>query len=656
MTAAAASPLAPSGRPVDAGTPPPGDRYKWIALSNTTLGSFIAMMNQSIVIISLPAIFRGIGVNPLGAGNIGLLLWMLLGYMVVSAVLVVTMGRIGDLFGRVRMYNAGFAVFTVASISLAFSPFVGQTGALVLIGLRIVQGVGGALLMANSMAIITDAFPVGERGMALGINIMAGILASFLGLLIGGVLAGIDWRLVFLVSVPFGLFGTVWAYLKLHDTGVRSAARLDWWGNLTFAGGLVLIMVGLTYGLMPNGAHSMGWTGPYVLAELIGGAALLGVFAWVEAHVEEPMFHLGLFKIRAFAGAGLANLLANMGRGGLQFMLILWLQGIWLPLHGYSFESTPLWSGIYLVPMSIGFLATGPLAGRLSDRYGQKWFSTAGMFGASASFIALLLLPVNFNFLPFAALVLVNGLCVGMFSAPNTTTMMNAVPADQRGAASGMRATFMNSGFVLSIGIFFSLVIAGLASSLPKTMFHGLVTQGVPTATAHHVASLPPVGTLFAAFLGYNPLQTLLGPHVLHQVGVVHAATLTGKSFFPALISSAFHDGLVIAFAAAAVLCALAGVASWWAGDSVAASAADEESVVEATDEPLSDGFAEAPLLVGAVHENGRGGPPVDRPRGSPVATALGSPVATAPGPPAVDRVEGSNPRMRSGTRRGVSR
>jgi MFS family permease len=600
MPSAVATPSA-GRRPLPAAGPARPDRYKWVALSNTTLGTFIAMMNQSIVIISLPAIFRGIGVNPLGAGNIGLLLWMLMGYMVVSAVLVVTMGRIGDLFGRVRMYNAGFAVFTLASIGLAASPFVGQSGALVLIVLRVVQGIGGALLMANSMAIITDAFPVSERGMALGVNIMAGIVASFLGLLVGGVLAGIDWRFVFLVSVPFGLFGTVWAYLKLRDTGVRTAARLDWWGNLTFAGGLVLIMLGLTYGLMPHGTSSMGWMGPYVLAELLGGLALLGVFVWVESRVDEPMFHLKLFRIRAFAGAGLANLLANMGRGGLQFMLILWLQGIWLPLHGYSFESTPLWSGIYLVPMSIGFLATGPLAGKLSDRYGQRWFSTAGMFGASASFIAILLLPVNFNYWPFAALVLFNGLCVGMFSAPNTTTMMNAVPADQRGAASGMRATFMNAGFVLSLGIFFSLVIAGLASTLPNTMFHGLAAQGVPAATAQRVAALPPVGTLFAAFLGYNPLQTLLGPHVLHQIGAAHAATVTGKAFFPGLISSAFHDGLVIAFAAAAVLCALAGVASWWAGDSHAASQADEEAVVEATEEPLSDGFAEAPLPVGVA-------------------------------------------------------
>ncbi len=543
------------------------ERYKWNALSNTTLGSFMALLNQSIVIISLPSIFRGIHLQPLAPGNFGYLLWLLLGYLVVTAVLVVALGRIGDQFGRVKMYNAGFLVFTVASIGLAFSPVTGASGAIVLIALRLVQGVGGAMLMANSTAILTDAFPVNQRGTALGFNIIAGTFASFLGLLVGGALAGIDWRLVFLVSVPFGLFGTVWAYATLRETGERAPARLDIWGNVTFAVGLVLIMIGLTYGIQPYGAHTMGWTSPVVLSELIGGFGLLAVFVWIEKRVPEPMFHLSLFKIRAFAGAGSANLLANMGRGGLQFMLILWLQGIWLPLHGYSFEQTPLWSGIYMVPMSIGFLVAGPLSGKLSDRYGQRGFSTAGMVVAAASFIALMQLPINFDFTWFAILSLMNGIGVGLFAAPNTTTIMNGVPADQRGVASGMRATFMNSGFVLSIGIFFSLMVAGLAAKLPSTLSRGLVAQGVSPSVAHHVAGLPPVGTLFAAFLGYNPMRTLLGPHVLANVGPQHASVLTGKTFFPNLISGPFHFGLVIAFSASAALCALAAVASWWAGN-----------------------------------------------------------------------------------------
>ncbi|HUI04927.1 MAG TPA: MFS transporter [Acidimicrobiales bacterium] len=562
------------------------ERYKWTVLVNTTLGVFMALLNTSIVIISLPAIFRGIHVDPLQASNIGLLLWLLQGYMIVTAVLVVTLGRIGDLFGRVRMYNAGFAVFTLGSIALAASPVSGSGGALVLIALRILQGIGGALIMANSMAIITDAFPVTERGMALGINIVAGISGSFLGLLVGGLLSAVNWRWVFLVSVPFGVAGTLWAFLKLRDTGVRAPARIDWWGNATFAVGLVLVMVGLTYGLMPSGGHSTGWTSPWVLLELVGGLATLVVFVVVEARARAPMLDLSLFKVRAFTGAGVANLLSNMGRGGLQFMLVLWLQGIWLPLHGYSFASTPLWSGIYMVPLSAGYLASGPLAGRLSDRYGQRWFSTVGMLGAAATFIALLFVPINFHYPLFATLILVNGVFVGLFSAPNTTTMMNAVPADQRGAASGMRATFMNSGFVLSIGMFFSLMIVGLAATLPHAMLHGLEAQGVPASSAQRVASLPPVGTLFAAFLGYNPMGTLLGHHVLAHIGAARAAVVTGKRFFPSLIAGPFHRGLVVAFSASALLCAAAAVASVWAGDPTepppAAPAAPAEAAMAA--------------------------------------------------------------------------
>ncbi|MGO9029510.1 MAG: MFS transporter [Acidimicrobiales bacterium] len=588
MTGAAPPPVpAASGH----GASSPG--YRWIVLSNTTLGIFMAMLNQSILIISLPAIFRGIHLDPLQPSNIGYLLWLLQGYMVVTAVLVVTFGRIGDIFGRVRMYNAGFAIFTTASLALAAMPWSGSNGATALIALRVVQGIGGALLMANSTAILTDAFPAEQRGMAMGFNVMAGIAASFIGLIVGGLLADIDWRLVFLVSVPFGAFGTVWAYLKLHDTGVRKQARIDYLGNATFAAGLVLVMVGLTYALQPYGRHAMGWTSPWVELELVTGVVLLVLFAYIETRVEDPMFHIRLFRIRAFGSAGLAVLLANMGRGGLQFMLILWLQGIWLPLHGFSYQSTPLWSGIYLIPMSVGFLATGPLAGRLSDRFGQRWFTTAGMTAAAVTFLLLLTLPVDFPYPAFAVLVFVNGLGVGMFSAPNATTMMNSVPPGDRGAASGMRATFMNSGFVLSIGLFFSLMIVGLSSGLPASMAHGLVSQGVPAATAGKVAALPAVATLFAAFLGFNPIRELLGSHVLNHIGAAHAAVLTGKSFFPTIVSGPFHHGLEIAFTASAVLCATAAIFSWRAGDCRESAADIEEARAH---EEFVDGHSTVPI------------------------------------------------------------
>ncbi|MFG2042012.1 MFS transporter [Dactylosporangium sp. NPDC048998] len=522
--------------------------YKWVALTNTTLGMLIATINSSIVLISLPAIFNGIHLNPLSPGNVSYLLWMLMGYMLVSAVLVVTLGRLGDMYGRVRIYNLGFALFTVTSIALSLDPFDGGGGALWLIGWRVLQAVGGAMLMANSAAILTDAFPAAQRGMALGVNIVAGIAGSFIGLVLGGLLAEWNWRAIFWVNVPIGVIGTIWAYRSLHDTGLRRPGRIDWWGNLTFAAGLTALLAGITYGIQPYGGHSQGWTNPWVLAGLIGGVAVLALFTWIERHVAEPMFPLGMFKIRAFASGNVAGLLASIARGGLQFMLIIWLQGIWLPLHGYSYESTPLWAGIYLLPLTVGFLAAGPIAGHLSDKYGPRLFGAVGLLVMALSFGGLLILPTDFSYWVFAVLVFLNGLGGGLFAAPNTSLIMSSVPAHMRGAASGMRATFQNAGMVLSIGVFFSLMIAGLSSSLPASLNSGLTAQGVPAAAASQIADLPPVGTLFAAFLGYNPIQSLLGPQLLGQLPPANATTLTGREFFPHLVSGPFHDGLVIVF------------------------------------------------------------------------------------------------------------
>ena len=308
------------------------------------------------------------------------------------------------------------------------------------------------MLFANSSAIITDAFPETQRGLALGINSVAGIAGSFIGLILGGLLAPVQWRLVFLVSVPFGLFGTIWAYLKLHDLSERQPARIDWLGNLTFAVGLIAVMVGITYGIQPYGRHTMSWTSPKVLAELIGGIAVLAVFCVIETRVEQPMFHLQLFRIRAFAAGNLAGLLSSIGRGGLQFLLIIWLQGIWLPQHGYSFSSTPLWAGIYMLPLIAGFLIAGPVSGFLSDRYGARPFATGGMVLAAISFLLLERLPVDFAYLPFALILLLNGIGMGLFASPNRAAIMNSLPPQQRGVGAGMATTFQNSAMVLSIG------------------------------------------------------------------------------------------------------------------------------------------------------------------------------------------------------------
>ena len=523
-------------------------RYKWVALSNTTLGNLLATINSSIVLISLPAIFKGIDLNPLEASNVSYLLWMLMGYMLVTAVLVVTLGRLGDMYGRVKIYNAGFAIFTITSIVLSLDPFDGGGGAVWLIGWRVLQAVGGAMLMANSAAILTDAFSAEQRGMALGVNIVSALAGSFIGLVLGGVLAEWDWRSIFWVNIPLGILGTIWAYRSLHDTGVRRPAKIDWWGNATFAIGLTSVLAAITYGIQPYNGHTMGWTNPWVLTGLIGGGLVLVAFGLIETRVAEPMFPLGLFKNLGFTSGNVANLLASVARGGLQFMLIIWLQGIWLPLHGYDYESTPLWAGIYLVPMTIGFLAAGPLSGYLSDKFGPRLFASGGLLVMAASFVGLLLLPGDFNYVVFAILIFINGLGGGLFAAPNTNLIMSSVPANMRGAASGMRATFQNAGQVLSIGVFFSLMVAGLAKSLPGTLSSGLIGQGVSADTAGTIANLPPVGTLFAAFLGYNPIGELLGPQVLGALPAANAANLTGLQFFPRLIADPFHDGLIIVF------------------------------------------------------------------------------------------------------------
>jgi MFS family permease len=553
--------------------PSPG--YKWIALVNTTVGMLLVTINSSILLIALPDIFRGIGIDPLEPQNTNYLLWMILGFLVVTAVLVVSLGRLGDVLGRVRIYNLGFAVFTVFSILLFATPLQGAAGALWIIGMRIGQGVGGAMLFANSSAILTDAFPETQRGLALGINGVAAIAGSFLGLIIGGVLAPIDWRLVFLVSVPFGVFGTVWAYLKLIDLSERRPARIDWLGNVTFAVGLIAVMVGVTYGIQPYGGHVMGWTSPKVLAELIGGLLVLAIFCAIETRVEEPMFNLDLFRIRAFTAGNLAQLLSSIGRGGLQFVLIIWLQGIWLPEHGYSFTETPLWAGIYMVPLTVGFLLAGPLSGILSDRYGARPFATGGMVVAAISFILLEQLPVNFDYWAFATLIFLNGVGMGLFASPNRAGIMNSLPPDQRGAGAGMSATFHNSAMVLSIGIFFSLLIIGLSSGLPEALRGGLQAHGVSPQQAESIAELPPVASLFAAFLGYNPVEHLLGPHVLSSLPHAQAAALTGRSFFPQLMSGPFAEALGTAFTFSAMACLVAAVASWLRGGKYHHSDAD---------------------------------------------------------------------------------
>ncbi|MGH9169549.1 MAG: MFS transporter [Acidimicrobiales bacterium] len=546
-----------SGEPVD---PYKG---KWGTLSNTTLGMLMASIDASIVLISLPDIFRGIHLNPLTAGNTSYFLWILMGYMMVTAVLVVSFGRLGDIFGRVRMYIMGFVIFTVFSVMLSLTWMHGPDAALFMIIMRVCQGVGAAFIWANSTAILTDAFPPNQRGLALGTNMIAAIAGSFIGLVLGGLLGPIDWRLIFWISVPVGVVGTVWGIINLEEKGIRTPAKIDWVGNATFAVGLVAVLVGIVYGIEPYGRHTMGWTSPFVLGCVIGGVAVLCLFVWIETKVAAPMFRIPLFRIRNFAAGNVAALMSALGRGGLMFILIIWLQGIWLPEHGYSFTQTPLWAGIFMLPLTGGFLISGPLSGYLSDHFGARPFAVGGMLGAAGSFVLLELLPIDFSYGWFGLLLLTNGLAMGLFASPNRAAVMNSLPPDQRGQGAGMGAVMMNSSMVLSIGIFFTLIIVGLSGTLPTTLFHGLTAHGVPPAAAHKVASLPPTSSVFAAFLGYNPIQQLLGPSgTLARLPHAQAAYLTGRSFFPSLVAGPFAHGLHEALDFAAGACLLAACAS----------------------------------------------------------------------------------------------
>jgi MFS family permease len=543
-----------------------GDRYKWVALSNTTMAMLLATIDASIMLVAMPDVFRGIHLDPLAPGNSFYLLWMILGFLVVTSVLVVSLGRLGDLYGRVRMYTLGFLVFTIASLLLSVDWLHGRAGADWLIAFRIVQGIGAAFLLANAAAILTDAFPANQRGLALGITNVVSISGLFIGLVVGGLLAPIDWRLIFLVSVPFGIFGTVWSRLKLREISTRQHASIDWAGNITFAAGLILVMIGITYGIRPYGGDPMGWQSPFVLSALGAGLTLLAAFVVIELRVRDPMFHLGLFRIRAFTFGVLSSFLSSVARGGLMFMLIIWLQGIWLPEHGYSFTSTPLWAGILMLPLTVGFLIAGPLSGYLSDRHGARGFATGGMLASAAAFVLLALLPVDFAYPAFAAILFLLGAAMGAFASPNRASVMNSLPAAHRGAGAGMNQTFQNSAQVLSIGIFFTLMIVGLSATLTHSLTTGLEAHGVAPADAARIGHVPPVSVLFASFLGYNPAEQLLGSNLLHHLSPANAAAISGRQFFPDLLSRPFQSGLHEAFSFAIVACLVAAAASWSRG------------------------------------------------------------------------------------------
>ena len=555
------------------GTPAKGGiAYKWIALSNVTLSTLMGTVNMSIILISLPAIFKGIQLNPMAPDAFQYLLWILMGYGLVTAALLLSIGRLADMYGRVKLFRLGFLIFTIGSILLYLTPGTGEQGALELIIFRLIQAVGGSFTMANGAAIITDAFPADERGKALGINMVAVMSGQFIGLVLGGILAVYDWRYVFLVSIPFAILGTAWSYWKLKEISFRAPKTgIDWAGNLVFVGGLGLLLIGVTYGLMPYGADPMGWSSPWVIAAVVLGVVLLIAFPFVERRVKHPMFRFEFFKIRAFMYANLAAFTSAIARGGIMFMLILLLQGIWLPLHGYKFEDTPFWAGIYMLPMTVGFIIMGPLAGILSDRYGPRWIATGGMVLVTLCFAGLALLPANFDYWMMGVLIFLMGIGNGMFASPNSSSIMNSVPPQDRGVASGMMSTLMNSATTLSMAVFFTIVIVGIQGAFPNAIHDSFASLGSIQTTPilqgleRNLSNVSPTNALFSAFLGYNPMGAILGTLPANVASAIPhdvVALLTSQEWFPQTLQAAFMPSLQLSFIICAALSAIAAILS----------------------------------------------------------------------------------------------
>ncbi len=537
--------------------------YKWVVMINVIMSGLMSSINGSITLISLPAIFNGIHIDPLNSFQY--LLWILMGYSLVSATLLLGFGRLSDIYGRVKLFKIGFLIFTVGSILLYLTPGTGDAGAIEIIVFRIIQAVGAAFLMANGSALLTDAFPVSERGKALGINMVAFMSGQFIGLLLGGILAIYDWRFVFLVSVPFGLLGTIWSFLKLKEISWKDPnKKIDIVGNVVFVASITSILLGITYGLMPYGNDAMGWSNPWVMVAMVIGFVLLAVFPFIENRAENPMFRMDLFKVKMFSYANTAGFLNALGRGGMMFMLIILLQGIWLPLHGYSYESTPFWAGVYMLPLTLGVVVMGPISGILSDKYGPRWIATLGMVISTAAFLILAAIPYDFSYLEFGAAIFMMGLGQGMFSSPNTASIMNSVSPKDRGVASGMITTVIMTAFTASMAMFFTIVIVGITQKFPGAMTSSLASIGA-VQLAPVLSSIPPTGALFSAFLGFNPVDTILSSLPHQFVASIPSGTLTtlmGTTWFPSTLAEAFMPALRMSFYIGAAFCAVAAILS----------------------------------------------------------------------------------------------
>ncbi len=457
---------------------------KWWTLSNTTIGTFMALLDSSIVLVSLPTIGRELpGTSP------GILLWVVLSYTLVTTTLLLSFGRLSDMFGRVRLYTLGFAVFTVGSLAASLA----QSGTDLLVA-RVVQGVGAGFLSATAAAILTDSFPANERGKALGINQVAAIFGSIMGLVLGGVLTTeFGWRSIFLVNVPIGIFGTFWALLQLREMHPREVgAKVDWSGNLAFGLGLTILLVAITIGSL------QGWTSPWVLTGLIAGPVLLGAFVGIERTAPNPMFDLTLLRIRTFLAGNLAAFLSALARGAFTFVMVFYFQGV--------LQVSAERAGILLLPLAAAFAVSGPLSGAISDRTGARYLGTAGLLISAVGFLLLVFFPTDgpYAYLAFAMALL--GVGQGMFAAPNRAEVMSSVPADRRGIAAGTGTTFLNAGSLGSLALGFTV----LAGVIPLAALSNVFAGGAPGSPTDAGGFVNALHLLFGIALGLTVVAAIV--------------------------------------------------------------------------------------------------------------------------------------------------
>ena len=443
--------------------------YKYTVLTNTTIGAFMSQLDGNIVLIALPTITRSLNASAFEA------LWVLMGYILMTAVLLLAFGRLADMYGKVRLYNLGFAIFTIGSGLCSLSLNGGM-----LVFFRLVQGVGAALIWANNAAILTDAFPPNERGRAIGVNLVAGISGSVVGLILGGILTvALGWQSIFWINLPIGAFATFWAYKKLRELGTVRHERIDLPGNVLFAGGLTAFLVGLTLGALS------GYT-PLDVASMVVGLLMVGGFVYVELHSRTPLMDLTLFRIRAFSAGIFSNFLASIARSGVSLVLTIYFQGV---LLYDAFRA-----GLALIPFAVAFVSLGPLSGYLSDKYGPRVFTTTGLTISSAGLIGLALIPSNVSYTVLAVLMVLVGAGGGMFVAPNISSIMSSAPVTRRGVASGMSATLVTTGALLSLSISFAVLATSIPINVLQAIFAGL---SLPSGAPSRDLFIGPMHTIF---------------------------------------------------------------------------------------------------------------------------------------------------------------